>query len=285
MSMRVKEALHGIGFAFPSISGVLLLYALPYFKSLFFCFSSGITGGFVGLSNFISLFQSAPYRMAFRNNLIFWTAGIPIIMFTAFLFALIINNRTQFLSIVVIIPLITPTASIVMFFKIIFEENGEINRFIQLCGMETVNFMDSKWATIVLVTMYVWKYLGYNAILYLTAINSIPGQYYDNARLDGASGLSVLTRIIIPFCIPMSFFVFIMSFINSFKTFREIIMLFGVYPNENVYLLQHFMNNNFFNFSYQRLSAAAFIMAAFIIMIVMVCFKLQENVQRNLKND
>lgn len=280
---KTRETLLGCIFIAPSMAGFLLFYFLPYMVSFYYCFTQGISSRFVGLSNFISLFQSESYRLALKNTFVFMFTGIPLIIAISFIIALLLKNAAKSLTVIVIIPLVIPAASVVAFFKILFADNGLINYSLGLLGIGSISFIDSGWSTVVLATLYIWKYFGYNTILFLTALNSISKQYYESAMLDGADRIKTLIHITIPFCVPMSFFVFIMSFVNSFKIFREVILLFGVYPNEKIYLLQHFMNNNFFSLSYQRLSTAAFLITVFIILLLTVCFKWEEKVRSNLQ--
>ncbi len=281
-SLKTKEAVLGIIFVTPSMSGFLVFYFLPYIKSLFYCFTSGIGIRFVGIENFVDLLTSEPYQLALKNTLVFLTVAIPLIIMISFIFALLLKNASKILTVIIIIPLVIPAASITSFFKFIFSEYGIVNEALSKVNIQPINFFDSGWSSIILITVFLWKYFGYNTILYLTALNNIPVQYYESAVLDGAGRWKCLIHITIPFSIPVSFFVFIVSFVNSFKIFREIILLFGIYPNDNVYIMQHFMNNNFLNLSYQRLSTAAFLMIIIIVAIVILCYRLQENTRKGL---
>src|SRR5690606_13663667 len=125
-------------------------------------------------------------------------------------------------------------------------------------GIEPVNWLRSGWSTGVVALVYVWKNCGYNMVLFLAGLGNIPKEYYEAAYIDGAGPFTCLIKITLPYMVPTSFFVLIISIINSFKVFREVYLLAGKYPYQDIYLLQHFMNNNFFNLSYQKLTTAAF---------------------------
>ena len=86
----------------------------------------------------------------------------------------------------------------------------------------------------------------------------------------------------IPLIAPTAFFVFIISIINSFKVFREAYLLAGAYPNKNLDLLQHFMNNNFYNLNYQRLSSAALVLFIIIYLLVFIIFKTERRFAKSL---
>ena len=123
--------------------------------------------------------------------------------------------------------------------------------------------------------LFLWKNLGYNMILFMAALNNIPKEMLEAAELDGASGWCQLIHIKLRFLSPTVLFVTILSIISSFKVFREIYLLTGDYPYTGLYMLQHFMNNMFNNLDYQKLSAAAVLLALVIIVLVAILFAVE----------
>ena len=109
-------------------------------------------------------------------------------------------------------------------------------------------------------------------ILFLAALNNIPKDLLEVAELEGAGKLYRLLHIKLRYLSPTILFVTILSLINSFKLFREVYLLTGDYPYEDLYLLQHFMNNTFKSLDYQKLSAAAMIMSLVMIVIIGAMF-------------
>jgi len=166
-----------------------------------------------------------------------------------------------------VLPLVIPVASIILVWQITFNEFGVLNNLLNHFGIAGVEWLNSKWSIAVLVLLYVWKNCGYNIILFTAGLNSIlriimMRQVWRCRRFQmfykynaSAFGSTI-------------FFVFIISIINSFKVFREAYLLCGNYPPLNMYMLQHFMNNNFNNLNYQRLSTASLLMELFIVAIV-----------------
>ena len=112
-------------------------------------------------------------------------------------------------------------------------------------------------------------------ILFMAALNNIPKEMLEAAELDGASGWYQLIHIKLRFLSPTVLFVTILSIINSFKVFREIYLLTGDYPYTGLYMMQHFMNNMFNNLDYQKLSAAAVLLALVIIVLVAILFAVE----------
>ena len=111
--------------------------------------------------------------------------------------------------------------------------------------------------------LFLWKNLGYNMVLFLAALNSIPHEILESAEMDGAGPVKRFFAIKLHYLSPTIFFVGIMSLINSFKIFREVYLL-----TANLYMLQHFMNNSFTHLDYSKLSAGAIIMCIVMVIIV-----------------
>ena len=144
--------------------------------------------------------------------------------------------------------------------------------FLNSLGFDTVEFISSEFSMLMIIFIYVWKYCGFCVILFASGLANVPKSLYESARLDGANSFQLVTKVTIPMITPTIFFVFLMEIIYSFKIFREVFALFGDYPNENVYFLQNFINNNYYNLNYPRLSSASIILSVFIIIILLVFF-------------
>ena len=144
-----------------------------------------------------------------------------------------------------------------LFFEFLFHETGIVNIALQFFHMDAIDFMHSQYAFWVLIILYVWKNCGYNVILFVAMLESVPKEYYEEASLQGAGSLAKMWYITLPVSVPYLFFILIISFVNSFKAFREAYVLFGNYPDNSIYMIQHFINNNFENINYTRISTSA----------------------------
>lgn len=286
IKLKTKQSIAGFAFALPSLSGFALFFVIPFAMSLYYCFTEGVGGAkFVGLKNFQSLLQSNSFILAAKNTLIFNVISVPLIMILALAFALLLNRKLKGLSLFrsfFILPMVIPAASIILVWNIVFNELGVLNTILSNFGVKDIDWIRSDWSIWVLVILYIWKNCGYNVILLLAGLNNIPQEYYEAARIDGAKPFDCLTKITIPFLIPTGFFVFMVSIVNSFKVFREAYLLAGSYPNMKIYMLQHFMNNNFLNLSYPRLTTAAFLMAIVIALLVIVLYKIEAKFGRGI---
>lgn len=273
MTRKRKEYLTAFLFVLPSFAGIAVFYIVPYI----ICFVKSLYVGntFVGVQNYIQLFQNGTFLLALKNTGIFTFTAIPILMVASFLIALFLNSFkkiSSFFRSSFLIPVVVPIASLVCVWQLIFDDYGAVNGLLNSLGLNTVEFFNSEFSMVMIVFIYVWKYCGFCVILFTAGLANVPPSLYESARLDGAGSFKILTKITIPMITPTTFFVFLMEIIYSFKIFREVFAMFGNYPNENVYFLQNFINNNYYNLNYPRLSSASIILSVFIIIILLAFF-------------
>ena len=122
-------------------------------------------------------------------------------------------------------------------------------------------------------------------ILFMAAIAAIPRDMIDAASIDGASRARVFFKIKLPYLSSSILFVGLLSLINSFKVFREVYLLTGNYPNDNLYMLQHFMNNTFSKLDYQKMSSAAIIMSIVMIAIISLLMWIDSRFGKDIETD
>ena len=97
--------------------------------------------------------------------------------------------------------------------------------------------------------------------------HNIPKEYYEYASLHGAGKWQSFYYITCPILFPVILFTLILSIMNAFKCYREAFLLGGTHPDNSIYFLQHFMNNNLQNLNYQKVSASATIITVFILFL------------------
>lgn len=273
MTRKRKEYFTAFIFLLPSLAGIAVFYIVPYI----ICLVNSMFAGseFVGISNYIQLFQNNTFLLALKNTGIFTVIAIPLLMVLAFLLALFLNSFNKissFFRSAFLIPVVVPIASLICVWQVIFDDYGAINGFLNAVGINTVEFFNSEFSMVMIIFIYVWKYCGFCVILFTAGLANVPQSLYESARLDGASPFQIIRKITIPMITPTTFFVFLMEIIYSFKIFREVFALFGNYPNENVYFLQNFINNNYYNLNYPRLSSASIVLSVFIIVVLLIFF-------------
>lgn len=273
MKRKRKEHLIAFLFILPSFAGIVVFYIVPYI----ICFVKSLYIGntFVGIENYIQLFKNNTFLLALKNTAIFTVVAIPLLMVISFLMALFLNSFkkiSSFFRSALLIPVVVPIASLICVWQVIFDDYGAINGLLSSLGLNTVEFFNSGFSMVMIIFIYVWKYCGFCVILFTAGLANVPQSLYESARLDGANSFQIVKKITIPMITPTTFFVFLMELIYSFKIFREVFALFGDYPNTNVYFLQNFINNNYYNLNYPRLSSASIILSVFMIAVLLVFF-------------
>jgi len=266
-------------FILPGFLGFGLFYLWPFIVSVGYSFMSRPVGGdFVGLGNYIDLLQSPAYQLGLVNTVIFMGISVPVTMVLSLAIAMLIKRAGGYkplFVLVFLIPLVIPSGSMVFFWQMLFAQQGFLNGVLNGLGFDSINWLNSGYARLVLLIIFVWKNLGFNLVLFVAGLSNIPQEYYEAAKVDGANAWHVLRRITWPCLASTTVMVLLMSIINSFKVFREVYLLMGAYPHESVYMLQHFMNNNFFSLNYPRLTTATTLLAMTMVVLTQVLFRLE----------
>ncbi len=271
----------------PSFIGVLLFFILPFMVVIYYSLvDNPISGNFVFLENFKNIIANAAFQKAVRNTFLFAAVAVPLAVVLSLLLAIVLEAklpfrsqfRTFFLS-----PMMVPVASIVLIWQVLFHYNGAVNDILGVFGIDKIDWLKSDYGLIVIVILFLWKNLGYNMILFMAALASIPKDILEVATLESAKPLQTFFYIKIRYLSSTLLFVTIMSLINSFKIFREVYLLTGNYPVDTIYTLQHFMNNKFGSLDYQTLSAAALLMSLVMIVIIGILFIVENHFGKDVE--
>lgn len=282
-----REFLQSGAFLTPSVLGVLLFFVVPFGIVVYYSvMSSPINGEFVAMDNFISLVHNPAFQTAAKNTATFCLIAVPLAVVLGLGLALILEQkipgkslfRTFFLS-----PMMVPVASVVLVWQVIFHESGTLNQFFSVFGVQAVDWLKSPYCQLVIVILFLWKNLGYNMILFMAALANIPKELLEVADVEGASATHKFFHIKLRYLSPTVLFVTILSIINCFKIFREVYLLAGSYPYEGLYTLQHYMNNTFIHLNYQKLSAAAVLLALVMIVLIALLFKVEDSFGKDVE--
>ncbi|MDO4983373.1 MAG: sugar ABC transporter permease [Eubacteriales bacterium] len=275
-----RDFLRSMCFLSPSLLGVGVFFIVPFFVVVYYSVIDGVgSRNFVFLDNFIKLFHNSAFLLAAKNTLHFSVIAVPLAVVLSVVLALMLEARipmksqfrTFFLS-----PMMVPVASVVLIWQVLFNYNGTVNEFLLLFGADKIDWLQSEHSQIVVIILFLWKNLGYFMILFMAGLANIPKELLEVADVEGASEWYKFFAIKLRYLSPTVLFVTILSLINSFKVFREVYLLTGDYPYETLYMLQHFMNNTFKSLDYQKLSAAAVVMAVVMVVIIALLFKAED---------
>ncbi len=280
MSSNRRKSLISWIFLLPSLLGVGLFFVAPFMVVIYYStINNPIQKNFVGFTNFVNVWTNDAFRQAGINTMKFSLVAVPLAVVLSLFLAAIMESRlplksyfrSTFLS-----PLMVPTASVVLIWQVLFNYNGIINDvMMKLFGASRIDFLKSDQAQIVIVVLFLWKNLGYNMILFMAALASIPKDLIEVAALENATKFQIFWFIKLRYMSSTVLFVSIMSLINSFKVFREIYLMTGDYPYSSLYMLQHFMNNTYASLDYQKLSSAAIIMFIVVSVLVFIMYSVE----------
>jgi multiple sugar transport system permease protein len=168
-----------------------------------------------------------------------------------------------------LLPLVVPVTSVVMIIQTVFQKNACFRHSAWRLAKRRLTG-STAFAFFVMVACYLWKYLGYNVILWLAGLSAIPESYYEAARVDGANEAQSFFAITLPLLKSTMFMTLVLGLINSFKVFREAYLVAGRYPNRSIYMLQHVLSNWFSDLDMQKISAAAVLLMAGILVAVLL---------------
>ncbi|MBQ4136589.1 MAG: sugar ABC transporter permease [Clostridia bacterium] len=284
-----KERLKTSLFILPSALGAAVFFVLPFIRVIYYAMiDNPVSGEFVWFDNFVKLMDNNSFKLAASNTAKFTALALPLAIIIPLLLASILMNKIpgkSFFRTVLISPLMVPTASVILIFEVIFNYNGALNAALIPFGIEAVDWLRGDFSRYIVILLYLWKNIGYNMILFMAAIAAIPNDMIDAASIDGASKMRIFFKIKLPYLSSSILFVGLLALINSFKVFREVYLLTGNYPNENLYMLQHFMNNTYARLDYQKMSAAAIIMSIVMIAIISLLMWIDARFGRDIEAD
>lgn len=237
-------------FLAPSFLGVLLFVILPFGDVVRRSFTTAVTGKFNGIGNYQMIFTNEAFLLAVKNTIRFTVTGIPLLVVTGLVVALLLSNLKDagWIKTLYLFPLAMPTATVVIVWKMFF----------------------TKQSLAILVLSYLWKNTGYTVVLWLAGILAIPKELLEAARVDGASGNQCFFRVMLPNLKGSLYTIVVLSFLNSFKIYREVYLVAGSYPEQDIYLLQHLFNNWFVNLNFDKMAAASVCVGGFLFFVILL---------------
>ena len=231
MSPRQKsENLWGWIFILPTMIGLIILNIYPMIQTVIQSFyKTGDFGKgniFVGLKNYQKVFGDGEIWQALWNTIKYALAEVPISVVLGLLLAVLLNKKMKGRGVfrtIFFLPMVVAPAAIAMVWKWLYNSNfGLINNIFHI----KVNWISNPNIAIFSIAVIgIWSVIGYNMVLFLAGLQSVPRDYYEAASLDGATGWQQLTRITIPLISPTIFFVVVTRVIGAMQVFDLIYML------------------------------------------------------------
>ena len=282
MKTRRKSRFFPYAMLFPTIVvfAVFMIYPILYSLYLSFTEFTGGTYEFVGLRNYIELFNDPVFYKALFNTFFYLIIQVPVMIGLALLLAVLIEQKfvrgRGFFRMATFLPTITSLVAYSLVFKVLFNTNyGLINYIVEFFGGEKIQWIYSAWpARASVIISITWRWVGYNMIILLAGIQAIPTEMYESASLDGANFWQQLFYITIPAIKPIILFTTITSTIGTLQLFDEPYILTQGGPNyATITLGQYLYENGFTYLKFGFASALVYVMVINIGLLSWVQFK------------
>ncbi len=253
--------------------GIFLFYPIVYLLYLSFTTGSFTVSGieWVGVRNYLRLFTDADFWQVIGNTAYFTVVTlIPTIIIPLGLAVLL--NRSLALQGVFraayFVPSITSLVAVGLAFRWLFQTDGPINNVLIDWGLEPIAWLSSTfWAMPVLILLSSWKQLGFNLVVFLAGLQTIPQSHYEAAELDGADGWAKFKYITIPGLKPTIVFAVLTTAIFTLKSFEQVYIITGGGPLNSTNLLVYYIYEQAFSrfeFGYAAAAATILLIIAFV---------------------
>lgn len=263
-------------FLLPSLIGVSVFVLAPFADVVRRSFLTAVTAEWIGLGNYRTVFANQAFRLAVRNTVRFTAVCLPLLIGISLFLAVQMSRlqKPELVKSMFLFPLAMPAATVVLVWKMLFAEQGFLNGLLIKLGLLTlenpVDYMGTGAAFWVLVFSYLWKNMGYTIVLWLAGIFAVSTDMKEASRVDGASERQCFWLVVFPNLKGSLYTITVLSFLNSFKVFREAYLVAGSYPHESMYLLQHLFNNWFVNLELDKMAAAAVCVGTVMFLVILI---------------
>lgn len=287
--LRRSFAKHSWPFLF--LSPALLVYGsffiFPFIFSLYLSFMQwnlvSPNKEFVGIDNYIALVKDPVFWISLKNTVIYVLGTVPLSMILGLVMAILVEAAGRLREVyrfLFFIPVVTSIAVVSIVWTLLFSpNNGLIGNILKTVGVQGPNWLnDPNWAMWALIIVGVWKAMGYNMVLYIAGLKSIDRQLYEAAQIDGAGKWMQFRSITLPMLSPVTFFVMIVSIINSFQVFATIhIMTRGGPNNATNVLVYEVWQEAFQFFDIGKASALSMVLFLLVLAITIVQIRMTES--------
>ncbi len=220
----------------------------------------------VGLANYIELFGNDLFLKALLNTFLFVLLGMGIGPVLGFLSALLLNSTVRFRGFfraAYFVPVMTSLVVVATIWKILLQEQGLINQVLSFFGLPGHAWLsDPSTALPAVVATSIWQGFGFETVVFLAALQGIPRELYDAARVDGASYWQQVRHITLPAMRPTIMFVYIIGIIGSFQVYDQVFVMTEGGPINSTRTLVFDLVDRFQQLELGEASAVAYVLLA-----------------------
>lgn len=266
----------------PWLIGFLVLQLYPFITSLIYSFTNyrlGSTIKFVGLDNYIRLFtRDADFMKSLKATGIFTLAIVPGKLTLSLAVAMFLNRNMKGINLartVYYIPsLFGGSVAVSVLWKVLFQDNGIINAYINALGFDTIQFWGNpKYALGTICSLEIWQF-GSSMVMSLAALKQVPASLYEAASIDGANAWHRFWHVTIPQISPVLFFNLIMQTIQALQNFTSASVITNGGPLKSTYVMgMKLYKEAFTNFKMGYASAISWVMFLIIMVVTLLLFR------------
>ncbi len=281
-----NEHFAGLIFILPALIGTLIFIVIPVICSFGLSFTKWDLLNpiqFVGFSNYKEVFTDTLFYKILWNTIIFALSTSILGVIIPLILACILNSKirgAEFYKTAYFLPFITPMIVIGVVWEWIFDPNiGFLNHLLHL----HINWLyDTHYAMTALIIVSVWKLIGYNMVIFLSALSGISQSMFEAAKIDGASPFQTFKNVTVPLLSPSIFFVVIITAISSFQVFDLIYLMTQGGPFESTNVLVYAIYKNAFEyFNIGKASAIAYVLFVIILVLTLIQWNLRKKLVYN----
>jgi multiple sugar transport system permease protein len=286
-----REARAALIFLAPALGAMLLFFFLPVAAALLlsltdfdiYALADPGNARFIGLANFARLFRDPVFWTALTNTTLFVVVCGPLTLLVALAAALLVNSRLarakSLFRTAYFAPVVTTLVAVATVWRYLYHPRfGLLNRFLEMLGFAPIDWLgDPHWALAAIILLSIWKNFGYDVIVLVAGLNSIPETLYEAARIDGAGFRAQLRHVTLPMLLPSLFFCGVITTIGYFQIFAEpYVMTNGGGPlNATLTMVLLMYKQGFRWWSMGYASAVAFVLCAVILAVTALLGRLQ----------
>lgn len=238
MSYSINRRFIPYLFLVPSFLALILFSFIPFLQGLYFSLTRyPLLRGpeYIGLANFTRLANDPLFLASLRNTLVYMVATVVLRVIIGLALAVILNNRLPgrvLFRAIFYLPVIAPLVTVSVVWRIIFDTySGVLNAGLDVFGIAPVPWLTSTtWAMPAIIIMSVWKTFGWNIVVFLAGLQSIPTSLHEAALIDGATHWRSFVHVTLPLLRPTILLAVVTSTINASQVFDQVYVMTGGGP-------------------------------------------------------
>lgn len=278
-----KTAMAYAFIAVPLLSFIIFLL-IPMVVSFYWSLTdyNGIQPAkFIGLQNYVELFTHDKYFLgALKNTTLLVLMGMGVGPTLGMITAILLNQKVRFQSLfrtAYYLPVMTSLVVVSTIWVMLYNQNGLFNTLLNGLGINSIGWLSNpKYALVSVAIASIWQGFGFETVIFLAALQSIPRELYEAAMMDGANGIQQLFHITLPSLRPVIAFVYIYGIIGSYQIFDQVFVMTSGGPIHSTSTIVYFLFSKFQDLRLGYASAIAYVLFAILVIFSYIAFKMEK---------